>query len=176
MCVCVCVCISEWVFVGSVVLGSILFLLLLGICWCQCCPHSCCCYVSCWCCPDTCCCPRHCEYKHTETQKLAVRILLHVFSGKSEWLFIVFVVYEAGKGIKTGTSTPQSPAYPPYFVTGVPTMVPIAPPSLVDKMSSVPPSDGSLLTAGEVLLLIWMWNCVFRITGRPYHCFLSLKG
>ncbi|KAK2839953.1 hypothetical protein Q5P01_013693 [Channa striata] len=49
----------EWAFVGSVVLGSILFLLLLGICWCQCCPHSCCCYVSCCCCPDTCCCPRH---------------------------------------------------------------------------------------------------------------------
>ncbi|XP_022596315.1 immunoglobulin-like domain-containing receptor 2 isoform X3 [Seriola dumerili] len=49
----------EWAFVGSVVLGSILFLLLLGICWCQCCPHSCCCYVRCCCCPDTCCCPRH---------------------------------------------------------------------------------------------------------------------
>ncbi|XP_034429349.1 immunoglobulin-like domain-containing receptor 2 isoform X2 [Hippoglossus hippoglossus] len=49
----------EWAFVGSVVLGSILFLLLMGICWCQCCPHSCCCYVSCCCCPDTCCCPRH---------------------------------------------------------------------------------------------------------------------
>ncbi|KAE8297474.1 Immunoglobulin-like domain-containing receptor 2 Lisch-like isoform 1 Precursor [Larimichthys crocea] len=105
----------EWVFVAAVALGSVLFLLLVGVCWCQCCPHSCCCYVSCWCCPDTCCCPRH--------------------------------LYEAGKGIKTGTSTPQSPAYPPYFVTGVPTMVPIAPPSLVDKMSSVSPSDGSLLTA-----------------------------
>ncbi|KAM9341997.1 immunoglobulin-like domain-containing receptor 2 isoform 2-T2 [Pholidichthys leucotaenia] len=49
----------EWAFVGSVVLGGVLFLLLLGICWCQCCPHSCCCYVSCCCCPDTCCCPRH---------------------------------------------------------------------------------------------------------------------
>uniref|UniRef100_A0A671NWU0 Immunoglobulin-like domain-containing receptor 2 n=1 Tax=Sinocyclocheilus anshuiensis TaxID=1608454 RepID=A0A671NWU0_9TELE len=34
----------EWVFVGVVVLGSVLFLLLVGICWCQCCPHSCCCY------------------------------------------------------------------------------------------------------------------------------------
>ncbi|XP_068169610.1 immunoglobulin-like domain-containing receptor 2 isoform X2 [Antennarius striatus] len=102
----------EWVFVAAVALGSVLFLLLVGVCWCQCCPHSCCCYVSCWCCPDTCCCPRH--------------------------------LYEAGKGIKTGTSTP---AYPPYFVTGVPTMVPITPPSLVDKMSSVPPSDGSFLTA-----------------------------
>ncbi|XP_041644180.1 immunoglobulin-like domain-containing receptor 2 isoform X1 [Cheilinus undulatus] len=105
----------EWVFVAAVALGSVLFLLLVGVCWCQCCPHSCCCYVSCWCCPDTCCCPRH--------------------------------LYEAGKGIKTGTSTPQSPAYPPYFVTGVPTMVPIAPPSLVDKMSSVTPSDSTLLTA-----------------------------
>ncbi|XP_023270419.1 immunoglobulin-like domain-containing receptor 2 isoform X2 [Seriola lalandi dorsalis] len=105
----------EWVFVAAVALGSVLFLLFVGICWCQCCPHSCCCYVSCWCCPDTCCCPRH--------------------------------LYEAGKGIKTGTSTPQPPAYPPYFVSGVPTMVPIAPPSLVDKMSSAPPSDGSVLTA-----------------------------
>ncbi|XP_059418185.1 immunoglobulin-like domain-containing receptor 2 isoform X2 [Carassius carassius] len=49
----------EWVFVGVVVLGSVLFLLLFGICWCQCCPHSCCCYVRCCCCPDTCCCPKH---------------------------------------------------------------------------------------------------------------------
>uniref|UniRef100_A0A3B4ERT0 Immunoglobulin-like domain-containing receptor 2 n=1 Tax=Pundamilia nyererei TaxID=303518 RepID=A0A3B4ERT0_9CICH len=55
----------EWVFVVAVALGSVLFLLLIGVCWCQCCPHSCCCYVSCWCCPDTCCCPRHCEYEHT---------------------------------------------------------------------------------------------------------------
>ncbi|XP_056134888.1 immunoglobulin-like domain-containing receptor 2 [Lampris incognitus] len=103
----------EWVFVAAVALGIVLFLLLVGVCWCQCCPHSCCCYVSCWCCPDTCCCPRH--------------------------------LYEAGKGIKTGTNTPQMAAYPPYFVSGVPTMVPIAPPSLVDKMSPIPPSDSSLL-------------------------------
>ncbi|XP_026020234.1 immunoglobulin-like domain-containing receptor 2 isoform X1 [Astatotilapia calliptera] len=108
----------EWVFVVAVALGSVLFLLLIGVCWCQCCPHSCCCYVSCWCCPDTCCCPRH--------------------------------LYEAGKGIKTTTSSPQTPPYPPYFVSGVPTMVPIAPPSLVDKISSVPGSDGTLLTAVPV--------------------------
>ncbi|XP_028292132.1 immunoglobulin-like domain-containing receptor 2 isoform X2 [Gouania willdenowi] len=103
----------EWVFVVAVALGSVLFLLLLGVCWCQCCPHSCCCYVSCWCCPDTCCCPRH--------------------------------LYEAGKGIKTGTSTPQTSAFPPYFVSGVPTMVPIAPPSLVDNVSSIPYTDGSVV-------------------------------
>ncbi|XP_061484001.1 immunoglobulin-like domain-containing receptor 2 isoform X6 [Rhineura floridana] len=48
----------EWVFVGLVILGIFLFFLLVGICWCQCCPHSCCCYVRCPCCPDTCCCPR----------------------------------------------------------------------------------------------------------------------
>ncbi|KAK7898329.1 hypothetical protein WMY93_019182 [Mugilogobius chulae] len=53
-------------------------------------------------------------------------------------------LYEAGKGIKTGPSTP---IYPPYFVSGVPAMVPIAPPSLVDKSSvSVPPSDATLVT------------------------------
>lgn len=62
------------------------------------------------------------------------------------------LVYEAGKGIRTGTSTPQTPAYAPYFVSGVPTMVPIAPPSLVDKMSSIPPSNGSIITAGELLV------------------------
>uniref|UniRef100_A0A8C7ZBR1 Immunoglobulin-like domain containing receptor 2 n=1 Tax=Oryzias sinensis TaxID=183150 RepID=A0A8C7ZBR1_9TELE len=49
----------EWAFVGCVSLGSVLVVLLLGICWCQCCPHSCCCYVRCCCCPDTCCCPKH---------------------------------------------------------------------------------------------------------------------
>ncbi|XP_068548308.1 immunoglobulin-like domain-containing receptor 2 isoform X1 [Anas acuta] len=48
----------EWVFVGLVILGAFLFFLLVGICWCQCCPHSCCCYVRCPCCPESCCCPR----------------------------------------------------------------------------------------------------------------------
>ncbi|XP_077672414.1 immunoglobulin-like domain-containing receptor 2 [Eretmochelys imbricata] len=48
----------EWVFVGLVILGAFLFFLLVGICWCQCCPHSCCCYLRCPCCPDSCCCPR----------------------------------------------------------------------------------------------------------------------
>nr|XP_058166048.1 immunoglobulin-like domain-containing receptor 2 isoform X5 [Dasypus novemcinctus] len=48
----------EWVFVGLVILGAFLFFVLVGICWCQCCPHSCCCYVRCPCCPDSCCCPQ----------------------------------------------------------------------------------------------------------------------
>ncbi|TKS69650.1 Immunoglobulin-like domain-containing receptor 2 [Collichthys lucidus] len=69
---------------------------------------------------------------NTEIQKLVLRLTLF---GKSEWDCVLLLQYMR-----------QSPAYPPYFVTGVPTMVPIAPPSLVDKMSSVSP-DGSLLTA-----------------------------
>ncbi|XP_077430956.1 lipolysis-stimulated lipoprotein receptor isoform X2 [Vanacampus margaritifer] len=48
----------DWLLVLVVVLGFLLLLLLIGICWCQCCPHTCCCYVSCPCCPDRCCCPR----------------------------------------------------------------------------------------------------------------------
>ncbi|XP_008846468.1 immunoglobulin-like domain-containing receptor 2 isoform X3 [Nannospalax galili] len=52
------VLVLEWVFVGLVLLGVFLFFVLVGICWCQCCPHSCCCYVRCPCCPDSCCCPQ----------------------------------------------------------------------------------------------------------------------
>ncbi|XP_040900731.1 lipolysis-stimulated lipoprotein receptor isoform X2 [Toxotes jaculatrix] len=48
----------DWLFVVLVILGFLLLLLLIGICWCQCCPHTCCCYVSCPCCPERCCCPR----------------------------------------------------------------------------------------------------------------------
>lgn len=153
----------EWVFVAAVALGSVLFLLLVGVCWCQCCPHSCCCYVSCWCCPDTCCCPRHCEYKYEFS---ILQILVQMFGvfleSLNEIACFFAVVYEAGKAIKSGTSTPQSPTYPPYFVSGVPTMVPIAPPSLVDKISSVPLSDGSLLTAGMLLLIISKSNNVLK--------------
>ncbi|XP_062872689.1 lipolysis-stimulated lipoprotein receptor [Trichomycterus rosablanca] len=48
----------DWLLVVLVVLGFLLLLLFIGICWCQCCPHTCCCYVSCPCCPERCCCPR----------------------------------------------------------------------------------------------------------------------
>ncbi|XP_034057098.1 lipolysis-stimulated lipoprotein receptor isoform X1 [Gymnodraco acuticeps] len=49
---------EDWLLVVLVVLGFLLLLLLIGICWCQCCPHTCCCYISCPCCPERCCCPR----------------------------------------------------------------------------------------------------------------------
>ncbi|KAJ8289718.1 hypothetical protein GJAV_G00004490 [Gymnothorax javanicus] len=48
----------DWLLVLVLVLAFLLLLLLIGICWCQCCPHTCCCYVSCPCCPERCCCPR----------------------------------------------------------------------------------------------------------------------
>ncbi|XP_016422108.1 immunoglobulin-like domain-containing receptor 2 isoform X3 [Sinocyclocheilus rhinocerous] len=99
--------INKWVFVSAVLVGSLLVILLVGVCWCQCCPHSCCCYVRCCCCPDTCCCPRH--------------------------------LYEAGKGIKSTPPTPV-PMLPPYYIPGMPTMVPIAPPSLIDPNLSTAPS------------------------------------
>uniref|UniRef100_A0A8B9JZY2 Immunoglobulin like domain containing receptor 2 n=1 Tax=Astyanax mexicanus TaxID=7994 RepID=A0A8B9JZY2_ASTMX len=111
----------EWVFVAAVVLGSILFILLVGVCWCQCCPHSCCCYVRCCCCPETCCCPRH--------------------------------LYEAGKGIKTIPPTPVA-LYPPYYMPGMPTMVPIAPPSLIDpKISAAPSVENNTSAAHSVFRL-----------------------
>uniref|UniRef100_A0A8D2IVJ5 Lipolysis stimulated lipoprotein receptor n=1 Tax=Varanus komodoensis TaxID=61221 RepID=A0A8D2IVJ5_VARKO len=49
---------QDWLFVVLVVLGFFLMVLLCGICWCQCCPHTCCCYVRCPCCPEKCCCPK----------------------------------------------------------------------------------------------------------------------
>ncbi|XP_074424054.1 lipolysis-stimulated lipoprotein receptor-like isoform X2 [Larus michahellis] len=47
----------DWLFVVLVALGVALGALLLGLCWCQCCPHTCCCYLRCPCCPHRCCCP-----------------------------------------------------------------------------------------------------------------------
>ncbi|XP_032533534.1 lipolysis-stimulated lipoprotein receptor-like isoform X2 [Chiroxiphia lanceolata] len=47
----------DWLFVALVALGGVLVALGVGLCWCQCCPHTCCCYVRCPCCPQTCCCP-----------------------------------------------------------------------------------------------------------------------
>ncbi|XP_039706168.1 lipolysis-stimulated lipoprotein receptor isoform X4 [Pteropus medius] len=47
----------DWLFVVVICLAVFLVFLLLGICWCQCCPHTCCCYVRCPCCPERCCCP-----------------------------------------------------------------------------------------------------------------------
>ncbi|CAL8267164.1 unnamed protein product [Lota lota] len=107
----------EWVFVGSVALGSVLFLLLVGVCWCQCCPHSCCCYLRCCCCPETCCCPRHLY----EAGKMA----------------------KTGQPPQP-LQPSQIPVYP-YYIPGVPTLVPLAPPVHAEpKMSSFPSIENNL--------------------------------
>uniref|UniRef100_UPI00398E3419 lipolysis-stimulated lipoprotein receptor isoform X2 n=1 Tax=Pristiophorus japonicus TaxID=55135 RepID=UPI00398E3419 len=47
----------DWLFVVLVMLGALVLLILIAVCWCQCCPHTCCCYLRCPCCPEKCCCP-----------------------------------------------------------------------------------------------------------------------
>uniref|UniRef100_A0A286XQU6 Immunoglobulin like domain containing receptor 1 n=1 Tax=Cavia porcellus TaxID=10141 RepID=A0A286XQU6_CAVPO len=47
----------HWLTVIFIILGAVLLLLLIGTCWCQCCPQYCCCYIRCPCCPTRCCCP-----------------------------------------------------------------------------------------------------------------------
>lgn len=46
----------DWLTVLLIILGGLLLLLLIGVCWCQCCPQYCCCHVPCVCCPTRCCC------------------------------------------------------------------------------------------------------------------------
>lgn len=148
--------VAEWVFVGSVVLGSVLLLVVLGVCWCQCCPHSCCCYVRCCCCPDTCCCPKHCEYwlnpnprtpstqQHTHIRILTFTLLWYLIL---RTIFLnIFSVYEAGKIAKSG-QPPHIAIYPPYY--GVP-MVPQVAPSLIEpKVLTVSPSVENNTVRGQ---------------------------
>ncbi|XP_013370560.1 PREDICTED: immunoglobulin-like domain-containing receptor 1 isoform X3 [Chinchilla lanigera] len=54
----------HWLTVIFIVLGAVLLLLLIGICWCQCCPQYCCCYIRCPCCPARCCCPEEALARH----------------------------------------------------------------------------------------------------------------
>ncbi|XP_053311486.1 immunoglobulin-like domain-containing receptor 1 [Spea bombifrons] len=54
----------HWLTVLFIVLGGLLLILLLSICWCQCCPQCCCCYVQCPCCPTRCCCPEKAIARH----------------------------------------------------------------------------------------------------------------
>uniref|UniRef100_A0A2K6DRB2 Immunoglobulin like domain containing receptor 2 n=1 Tax=Macaca nemestrina TaxID=9545 RepID=A0A2K6DRB2_MACNE len=71
----------EWVFVGLVLLGIFLFFVLVGICWCQCCPHSCCCYVRCPCCPESCCCPQAFRKGYriqTDKERDSMKVLYYV--------------------------------------------------------------------------------------------------
>ncbi|XP_047647106.1 immunoglobulin-like domain-containing receptor 1 isoform X5 [Phacochoerus africanus] len=54
----------HWLTVIFIILGILLLLLLIGVCWCQCCPQYCCCYLRCPCCPTRCCCPEEALARH----------------------------------------------------------------------------------------------------------------
>nr|XP_056714597.1 immunoglobulin-like domain-containing receptor 1 [Euleptes europaea] len=54
----------HWLTVMLIVLGGLLLLILIGVCWCQCCPQHCCCHVRCPCCPDRCCCNEEVLERH----------------------------------------------------------------------------------------------------------------
>ncbi|XP_004436567.1 PREDICTED: immunoglobulin-like domain-containing receptor 1 isoform X1 [Ceratotherium simum simum] len=54
----------HWLTVIFIILGALLLLLLIGVCWCQCCPQYCCCYIRCPCCPTRCCCPEEALTRH----------------------------------------------------------------------------------------------------------------
>ncbi|XP_061890819.1 lipolysis-stimulated lipoprotein receptor-like isoform X2 [Entelurus aequoreus] len=152
----------EWVFVCAVVVGSVLLLLLVGVCWCQCCPHSCCCYVSCCCCPDTCCCPRHLYEAgkgiKTQTPAFTPAFTPYFVSGVPAMVPIAppslvpiappSLVPIAPPSLVPIAPPSLVPIAPPSLVPiAPPSLVPIAPPSLVDNIT---PSNGSLLSAGPV--------------------------
>ncbi|KAF3827511.1 hypothetical protein GH733_002997 [Mirounga leonina] len=54
----------HWLTVIFIILGALLLLLLIGVCWCQSCPQHCCCYIRCPCCPARCCCPEEALARH----------------------------------------------------------------------------------------------------------------
>ncbi|XP_051463886.1 immunoglobulin-like domain-containing receptor 1 [Apus apus] len=54
----------HWLTVLLIVIGGLLLLLLIGICWCQCCPQYCCCHIRCGCCPTRCCCNEEVLRRH----------------------------------------------------------------------------------------------------------------
>ncbi|XP_069886199.1 immunoglobulin-like domain-containing receptor 1 isoform X1 [Dipodomys merriami] len=54
----------HWLTVIFIIMGALLLLLLIGVCWCQCCPQYCCCYIRCPCCPTRCCCPEEALARH----------------------------------------------------------------------------------------------------------------
>ncbi|XP_067402186.1 immunoglobulin-like domain-containing receptor 1 [Emydura macquarii macquarii] len=54
----------HWLTVIFIILGALLLFILIGVCWCQCCPQHCCCHVRCACCPTRCCCNEEALERH----------------------------------------------------------------------------------------------------------------
>nr|DBA34568.1 TPA: hypothetical protein GDO54_002118 [Pyxicephalus adspersus] len=60
----------HWLTVIFIVMGGLLLILFISICWCQCCPQCCCCYVRCPCCPTKCCCPEEAIARHRYVKQM----------------------------------------------------------------------------------------------------------
>nr|XP_033799392.1 immunoglobulin-like domain-containing receptor 1 isoform X2 [Geotrypetes seraphini] len=60
----------HWLTVIFIIMGALLLFIFITICWCQCCPHCCCCYVRCPCCPTKCCCPEEALARHRYMKQL----------------------------------------------------------------------------------------------------------
>nr|XP_027305398.2 LOW QUALITY PROTEIN: immunoglobulin-like domain-containing receptor 1 [Anas platyrhynchos] len=72
----------HWLTVLLIVLGGLILLSLIGICWCQCCPQYCCCHIRCVCCPTRCCCNEEALERHRfvkQAQALAPWMSPNVF-------------------------------------------------------------------------------------------------
>ncbi|XP_030059828.1 immunoglobulin-like domain-containing receptor 1 isoform X2 [Microcaecilia unicolor] len=60
----------HWLTVLFIIMGGLLLFVFITVCWCQCCPHCCCCYVRCPCCPTKCCCPEEALARHRYMKQL----------------------------------------------------------------------------------------------------------
>ncbi|KFP07671.1 Immunoglobulin-like domain-containing receptor 1, partial [Calypte anna] len=77
----------HWLTVLLIVLGGLLLLLVIGVCWCQCCPQHCCCHIPCVCCPERCCCNEEVLRRHQfmkQAQALAPWMSHNMFYGGGE--------------------------------------------------------------------------------------------
>ncbi|KFP29754.1 Immunoglobulin-like domain-containing receptor 1, partial [Colius striatus] len=77
----------HWLTVLLIVLGGLLLLMLIGVCWCQCCPQYCCCHIPCVCCPTRCCCNEKVLEQHRflkQAQALAPWMAPNVLYGSGD--------------------------------------------------------------------------------------------
>ncbi|XP_067849135.1 immunoglobulin-like domain-containing receptor 1 [Heptranchias perlo] len=70
----------HWLTVIFIIMGIFLLLILISICWCQCCPQRCCCYLRCICCPKRCCCPEEALARHELVKQAEKGIMPWMFN------------------------------------------------------------------------------------------------
>ncbi|KAK6485706.1 immunoglobulin-like domain-containing receptor 1 isoform X1 [Huso huso] len=109
----------NWLVVIFIILGILLLILLLGVCWCQCCPHRCCCYVRCACCPTRCCCP--------EKAMMRYKMIKEAQKALMPWAVGQPIYAPVGSGSSAYHSNPQLRDY--AFKQNIP-MMPLPPPTV----------------------------------------------